>query len=164
MDNRMDFGSLSVSHIGYIVDCIGPNATAFAALYGIEKFDVYDFRPTRAWAYGKEVSDCHLSIAMGFSQTGVNIELIQPISGRDMPQMEFLKRCGGGVHHFSMNVEDFDAWKAYFAGIPTVNIIFEAEVYDEIRGYRRCMYVQAGGSGPVVEFAQVQKNRRITTV
>lgn len=157
MDRNIDFTSLSVSHIGYVVDCIEPNVIAFAALYGIKKFDVYDFRPIHAWAYGKEIFDCHFSIAMGVSQSGVNIELIQPISGSHTPQMEFLMRCGGGVHHFSMNIENFDSWKAHFMEISKLNIVFEAAVYDEIRGFRRCIYVQADQSGPVVEFAETRK-------
>ena len=151
--------SLSVAHIGYIVDCIEENTTAFAELYGIDQFDVYEFKPVHAWAYGKEIFDCHFLIAMGVSQNGVNIELIKPITGCDTPHMAFLNRYGSGVHHFSMSVKDLSVWKAYFVSNPKVNVIFEAEVYDNKRGYRRCMYVQKDNACPVIEFAEIPRKR-----
>ena len=149
-----------VAHIGYIVDCIKDNIIVFTELFGIDKFDIYEYKPIHAWAYGKEIYDCHFSIAMGTAQNGMSIELIQPISGCSTPQMEFMKHCGAGIHHFSMSVKDFDFWKTYIMSIQNANIIFEAEVNDKKRGYRRCIYVQIGKACPVIELAEVPRKSR----
>ena len=146
----------SIAHLGYVVDCLEDNIAAFAPLYGIDRFEIYDFKPLRAWAYGKEIFDCRFRIAMGAVENGISMELIQPISG-STPQMEFLKRCGGGVHHFSVSVRDFEGQRSQCRCIPNANIIFEAEVYDEKRGYRRCFYVQIDKACPVVEFAEIPR-------
>ena len=156
METEKKPGFPPIAHIGYIVDCIEDNITASAALYGIKKFDVYEFKPLRVWAFGKEIFDCRFQIAMGATETGSDIELIKPISGAT-PQMEFLERYGGGIHHFSLSVKNFNAWRLYVKSIRNANIIFEAEVYDEKRGYRRCIYVQIGKTCPVVEFAEIPR-------
>lgn len=147
-----------ITHIGYIVDCLEANTAAFAELYGVYNFDVYEFKPLRAWAYGKELFDCCFRIAMGKVEQGINIELIQPISGFT-PHSEFLKR-GGGMHHFCISVKNFDTWRSHFNDSPNADIIFEANVCDEKRGFRRCIYVQTNKRGSVVEFSEIPEKSK----
>ena len=158
METEKRLGFPPVAHIGYIVDCIEDNVAAFTALCGIKKFDVYEFKPLRAWAFGTEIFDCHFQIAMGVTENGSDIELIKPISG-NTPQMEFLERCGGGIHHFSLSVKNFDIWRLHVKSIKNASIIFEAEVCDKKRGYRRCIYVKIGKTCPIVEIAEIPIKR-----
>jgi hypothetical protein len=145
----------NIAHLGYIVPDLRKNAEVFSVLHGITEFIYYDFKPIRAWSNGKEIFDCRFEIAMGTAGS-TKIELIRPISG-DTPQMEFLRKTGGGIHHFSFQVDDFEEWKSYLENNPLVRNLFEAEVYDEVRGYRRCIYAQLSGSCPIVEFAEVPR-------
>lgn len=149
------WNSSPIAHIGYIVDRLNKNLVAFRDLCGVDRFEVYDFRPSHAWVNGKEIGDCHFQIAMGTAHGGIGIELIQPISG-STPHMEFLNR-GGGMHHFSIRVKDIETVKSHFLRLPNADMIFEAEIYDETRGYRRCIYVQMDKTCPVVEYAQVER-------
>jgi hypothetical protein len=82
----------------------------------IDNFRIYDFVLDRVWARGRELSACALRIALGGIRNDWKIELIQPIAG-ETPHARFMllvffKTCGA-------------------------QIVFAAEIEDEIIGYRR---------------------------
>ena len=54
-----------------------------------------------------ESKDGKFKIGM-FQQDGLQIELIQPISGDDQLYSKFLKERGEGLHHVGYWVEDYD--------------------------------------------------------
>lgn len=89
----------------------------------IDNFRIYDFVLNRVWARGRQLSACALRIALGGIRNDGKIELIQPIAG-ETPHARFmlpvfLKTCGA-------------------------QIVFAAEIEDEIIGYRRsCTFPSA---------------------
>ena len=153
-----------VAHIGYIVKELEPEMDAFSRLYGVDDFTVYDFRPMRCWIYGKEVKDTHLKIAMGKSSSGMGIELVKPMNDATFHYRDFLQQTGGGIHHFCYLVEDFDAWREYLVSQPDSCVIYEAEIYDDARGYRRCIFVQMKGATTVIECAEIPRKIRLEDI
>jgi catechol 2,3-dioxygenase-like lactoylglutathione lyase family enzyme len=144
-----------IGHIGYIVSDMDSSVKAFETIYRAS-FSVYNFVPLRSWAFGKEIFDCKMRIGMGVVDNGMKLELILPISG-DTPQMRFMKDYCSGMHHIAHYVKNYDEYLNYYKNIKDVQIIFEAEVSDEIRGYRRCFYAQQDELLPIIEFTEIAK-------
>ncbi len=145
-----------IVHIGYFVSDLYKEIDAFAKLYGVECFTVYDFNPINAWAGDIKLENCRLKIAMGKTKQGLGIELVEPID-KDTPHYEFIKNTGGGIHHICYQVKDFDDWKRYLLSLPDCYSIFEAEVYDDVRGYRRCIFIRKKGAATVIECAEIPR-------
>jgi catechol 2,3-dioxygenase-like lactoylglutathione lyase family enzyme len=94
--------SWQVHHVGVVVEDMGQALRFYEALGG--KFgDVH--LPTVEREYrGQPASNIRMHIKMGhLGNTGM--ELIQPVEGQSA-QMEFLHRCGGGLHHICFSVAD----------------------------------------------------------
>jgi len=147
-----------IGHIGYVVGDIEAAIQWCTLLYGIAAFQVYDFRPLRAWVNGREISDCELRIAVGSLRDGKKIELIRPVSDQT-PHMEFLKSNGASIHHVAFHVNDYDQWKKYFQQELGAKITFEAEAEDAVIGYRRCFYTDTGHAAGVVEISELPRKR-----
>lgn len=147
----------ALSHIGYIVSDLDADIEAFKKFYGVEEFSVYDFKPMKAWAYGKEIENCYFKIAMGKAQSGIGIELVKPMGDAATPQHDFLKNTEGGINHICYLVEDFEEWREYLVSQPDSYVIYEAEIYDDIRGYRRCVFVRQKGATAVIECAEIPR-------
>lgn len=149
-----------VAHIGYVVKDLEPEMEMFRSFYGVENFTVYDFKPMRCWIYGEEVKDTHLKIAMGKSPSGMGIELVMPMNDATSHYRYFLRHTGGGIHHFCYLVEDYDEWREYLTSQPNSYVLYEAEIYDEARGYRRCIFVRIKGATTVIECAEIPRKIR----
>lgn len=139
-----------IGHTGMIVTNIEDCVQRFATVFGIDSFHVYDFRPLRAWVLGKEIFDCTFRIAMATLKNGTQLEIIEPVSG-DTPQMDFITKGGQGIHHLAFYTDQFDAWLLYFKSLGAP-ILFEAEVEDDVKGYRRCFYAEDKRLCCVIEF------------
>ena len=145
-----------LGHVGLVVDDTLKCVETFERDYGIKDFIVYDFKPLSAKAYGKEVPDCKLKIALGTFANGVKLEIIQVIAG-DTPLKRFYERNGFGVNHINFYTEDLDKTLAYYRE-KGYDIIFEAEIEDD-RGYRRTIYVEDPALGCIVEFSEQPHKR-----
>ena len=153
MKKLTDFG---IEHVGYLVRDLDAAVEHFREMYGIEEWARYDFRPTRAWSYGKEVTGYHLKIAMAdVSPTSSGIELIQHISG-DGVHKDWIDQGHHGMHHIAFKVDDFDYWRGFFVN-RGARFVFESETEDEVNGYRRCFYADDPEYGMVYEIKE--KNR-----
>lgn len=139
-------------HVGFVVKDADAVLKEFAELYGLTVGKAYEFRPTRAWSYGKEVEDYLLKIAMITMDDGSTIEIIEPISGEGVHK-DFVQGGGNGMHHLCFCVDDYDYWRNYFAE-KNATIVFESETEDDLNGYRRCFYAEDRLVGMVYEIKE----------
>ncbi len=144
-----------MAHIGYVVKNLEDSMKSLRILYGVKEFVVYDFIPVRAWSYGKEIDNCTMRIAMGGGEGRPKIEIIQPLNGELTPQQKFINEGNEGIHHICLQITDYNKWRDHFAAKNDVEIVFEAQIYDEVRGYRRCMYIKTVYSNEIVEYVEV---------
>lgn len=145
-----DFG---IEHVGYLVRDLDEAVAHFTAMYGIEDWALYDFKPTRAWSYGKEVTGYHLKIAMAnVNDQSSGVELIQHVSG-DGVHHDWVATGNHGMHHIAFKVDDFDYWKDYFLQ-RGAKFVFESETEDDVNGYRRCFYADDPEYGMVYEIKE----------
>lgn len=156
MKKLEDFG---IEHVGFIVKDLDAAVAHFKNLYGIEKFQIYDFSPSRAWSYGKEVGNYKLRIAMcGVNDSSSGIEIIQPVSG-DGVHKDFIEAGNNGLHHIAFKVDDYDYWRQHFINSSS-RFVFESETEDEINGYRRCFYAEDRENNMVYEIKEMAHFRR----
>ena len=79
------FNEYPLAHVGFVVKDAQATANKFKELFGIDDFQVYDFSPTRAWSYGKEITGYKLKIAMAkMPGKDTKIEVIQPVSNEGL--------------------------------------------------------------------------------
>lgn len=150
MKKLTDFG---IEHVGYLVRDLDAAVAHFTEAYGVENWARYDFKPTRAWSYGKEVTGYHLKIAMAsVNDNSSGIELIQHVSG-DGVHHDWIAEGHHGMHHIAFKVDDFDYWKDFFLQ-RGAKFLFESETEDEINGYRRCFYADDPEYGMVYEIKE----------
>lgn len=130
-----------IEHIGFVVQDLEKTMAHITEMFGVEKFSIYDFSPTKAWSEGKEIPGYRLKIAMAVVENGkTGFEIIEPVSPegihRDMA-------CSGkkGMNHIAFKVDNFDYWKEFFTE-KGAKFIFESETEDELNGYRRCFYIK----------------------
>lgn len=139
-----------VGHIGYIVK----SADAVAALYDPRDVRVYDFVPTRAWAYGKEITDCRFRIALYSPSEGAKLEFVEFVSGTGTPHKEFLESNGTDIHHIAYYVSNYDEVREFFDSTEGAQITFEAEIEDNVMGKRSSFYVTYPGFPGTIEISK----------
>lgn len=139
-------------HTGFIVQDVDEAVDIFKNTYGISAEEPYDFYPSKAWSYGRPVTDYCLRIAMIPMENGSQIEIIQPVSGEGVHK-HFIENGKQGLHHICFAVDDYKYWRDYFfrRGYP---IIFESETEDKIHGYRRCFYANCEGINMIYEIKE----------
>ena len=142
-----------IGHVGYMVDNADACAEELGKAWGIDDFVVYDFVPGRTWAYGKEIFDCKLRIALGTPAAGPKVELVQYVSGTNLVMDNFVKEKGQNIHHIAYYVDDYDAWRAYVLE-NGASIIFEMEIEDEVLGKRASFYCEYPGVPGVFEYSK----------
>jgi len=145
-----------VGHVGYMVESADETAKKLGPLWGIEDFVVYDFVPSRAWAYGEEIFDCKLRLALGTPKAGPKIELVEYVSGTNLVMEAFMKEKGQNIHHLAYyfdTYEEYYAWKDHMQELGGT-IIFEAEIEDEAMGKRSTFYCEFPGVPGVFEYTK----------
>ena len=142
-----------IGHVGYMVDSADACAEQLGKVWGFDNFVVYDFVPGRCWAYGEEIFDCKLRIALGTPAVGAKVELVEYVSGTNLVMGNFLREKGQNIHHVAYYVEDYDAYRAY-ALEQGATIIFEMEIEDEVLGKRASCYCEYPGVPGVIEYAK----------
>jgi len=145
----------NVGHIGAVVKNIDRVIEYYSPVFGIGPFEIYDFRPQKAWVRGQEVKPFELRIAMA-DVGSAKMELIQVIRG-DPPHRDFLEVHGEGLQHLGFYVENYDEWKSYVRE-EGIEILCEIEAEDQVRGKRRAFYMNSGHIGGVLfEIIESQK-------
>jgi len=107
-------GISKVVHIGVVVKDLERSMEQYFRTMGIGPWHVYTLRPPflQEIFFGKE--KIYLAMKLAMAQLGnVAMELIQPISEGN-PYTEFLERCGEGVHHLGVEVEDYEQALSFF--------------------------------------------------
>jgi catechol 2,3-dioxygenase-like lactoylglutathione lyase family enzyme len=143
-----------VGHIGAVVKDIDRVIEYYSPVFGIGPFEIYDFRPHKAWVRGQEVTPFELKIATADVGSG-KMELIQVIRG-EPPHRGFLEAHGEGLQHLGFYVENYDEWKSYVTE-EGIEILCEIEAEDQVRGRRRAFYMNSGEIGGVLfEIIEIQ--------
>ncbi len=70
----------NIGHIGVVVKDIGRVIEYYALLFGMGPFEIYDFRPYKAWVRGQKVKPFELKIATA-DIGSAGLELIQVVGG-----------------------------------------------------------------------------------
>ena len=131
---------MPVEHISFVIKDMEKTATYLTENFEVEDFQIYDCSPKIAKCDGITIPDYRLKTAMAFGKNGgVGFEVIQPVSDRGM-HSDFAKD-GGGYNHFAFLAEDFESWRERFTQ-KGARFVFEAEMEDDIFGYRRCFYAE----------------------
>jgi catechol 2,3-dioxygenase-like lactoylglutathione lyase family enzyme len=145
-----------VGHIGVVVKNIDRVVQYYSPVFGIGPFEVYDFRPHKAWVRGQEVRPFELKIATA-DIGSAKMELIQVVRGEPLHR-EFLEVHGEGLQHLGFYVGNYDEWKSY-AREEGIDILCEIEAEDRVRGKRRAFYMNSGEIGGVLfEIIERQRN------
>jgi catechol 2,3-dioxygenase-like lactoylglutathione lyase family enzyme len=130
-----------IEHIGFVVPDLEKTMSHITEIFGVKKFSIYEFSPTKAWAMGKEIPGYKLKIAMAVVENGsTGFEIIQPISPEGIHR-DMAYSGKKGMNHIAFKVDDYDYWKEFFTK-KGAQFIFESETEDELNGYRRCFYVK----------------------
>ena len=143
----------ALGHVGLVVWDVEQYAAYLAGVLGIHDFDIYDFNALTARVAGEEIENFRLKIGIGCISGGVQIELIEPVADGGFFR-EHLKIHGNGFNHLAFRVEDLEKWRSNLEK-KSLPIVFEATVFDEIRGERRIFYTKMNGLNYYYEFAQV---------
>ena len=147
-----------VGHIGVVVKSIDRVIEYYSPVFGIGPFDIYDFKPMKAWVRGQEVRPFELRIATA-DIGSAKMELIQVVRGKP-PHRDFLEVHGEGLQHLGFYVKNYDEWRSYVREVG-VDILCEIEAEDWVRGKRRAFYMDSGGIGGVLfEIIERQSNHR----
>lgn len=98
-----------IVQVGIVVADAAKVAKRYAELFGIGSWRFLDLVPTNVTLHGKPLQDGESCIRIAVAQLkDLQIELLQPLYGPSI-HMEFFKKHGEGVHHFSFGVvEDHD--------------------------------------------------------
>lgn len=98
-----------IVQVGIVVANATKVAKRYAELFGIGPWRFLDIAPINTTLHGKPLRDGESCIRVAAAQLkDLQIELLQPLYGPST-HMEFFKRHGEGVHHFSFGaVEDHD--------------------------------------------------------
>lgn len=141
-----------IEHAGYLVKDLDAAMAHFKDMYGIENYAIYNFKPTRAWSHGKEVSNYHLKIAMASMSNGSGFELIEHVSG-DGVHHDWVAQGNHGLHHLAFYADNFESCREYCIS-KGARFVFESETEDEIIGYRRCFYAEDPEYGMIYEIKE----------
>lgn len=156
MKTIKDYG---IDHVGFVVKNLEETVQHFKDYYGIDEFKYWDFKPKKAWSYGKPVEGYRLKVAMGsLTNTGCCVEIIEPVSDEGCHH-EFVKAGNSGLHHVAFKVEDFPYWREYFIN-KCKEFVFEAEIEDDVVGYRRCFYANDPEAGMIYEVREIPYFRK----
>lgn len=134
-------------HVGYVVKDLEVTLSQLEKSLGPLERQIYDFKPSKAWCYGKPAENYQLKIAMVTLGSGTAIEVIQPVS-EGMHMDAAISQ--GGIHHVCFAVTgDYGQWRRHFLEMG-FGLVFESETEDEEIGYRRCFYAE-DQAGNIVE-------------
>jgi methylmalonyl-CoA/ethylmalonyl-CoA epimerase len=146
----------NVGHIGVVVKDIEKVVKYYSSVFGMGPFEVYDFEPIKTWIRGKEVKPFRMKIAVADVGTP-RLELLQVIHG-DPPHRDFLNSHGEGLQHLGFYVENYDEWKSYVEA-EGIDLLYEAEIVDDVRGKRRAFYMNSGEIGGVL-FEIIERKKK----
>ncbi|HZV53115.1 MAG TPA: VOC family protein [Candidatus Dormibacteraeota bacterium] len=110
-------------HLTVVVRDLETSARSYAALLGVERWEVARFTPDRlgeTTAFGYEAAYTY-TVATGSTPSGVTFQLVQPTGGLST-FAEFLVTRGEGVHGLCLSVVDEAAWERVAAGLEEAGV------------------------------------------
>lgn len=143
---------IPIQHVGYLVKDREAACRQLEKLYGLGEWTKIEYKPLKASCFGKPFEGYYVKAAIHPSVGGCGLELIQPVS--EGMHMEFFRRDANSANHICHTVKDYEKYLKYFLD-KGCELVFEAEMEDEIRGYRRCGYAYDPILHIIFELAEV---------
>ena len=145
--------NLKIHHIGFIVKNLEESMEYFKAVYGIENYQTWKFKPMSVKVNGISVYEYQLKVAMGsYAGCDTKLEIIEPVTPLGC-HYNFVKAGKSGIHHLCFTTDQYNYWHDSFIK-KNVNLMFEAEIEDDIIGYRRCFYAEDPKAGMIFELRE----------
>ena len=149
----------SIHHVGLVVPDLDATVQHWKDYYGVTDFKYWTFNPMKAWVYGQPVEEYKLNVAMGtIHPGGCNVEIISPITEYGY-HYDFVKSGKTGLNHICFSTDNYDSTRAHFLE-KCGTFLFEAEIEDDIVGYRRCFYAEDTSGDFVYEIREVPYFRK----
>ena len=144
---------LKIHHVGFIVANLEEAINYFKETYCIKDFQTWEFNPMSAKVNGIPVEEYKLRVAMGsFPDGDTKLEIIEPVTPLGC-HYNYIQERKKGIHHLCFTADNYDYWYSHFQN-KSVNFIFEAEIEDDIIGYRRCFYAEDKQAGLIFEIRE----------
>lgn len=150
--------SYPVAHVGYIVENLEAAVSRLSDIYGLEGWIYCDYRPLRAWTRGVLTADYFLRIATSAPSDQCRFEVVEPVS--EGVHMDFLRK-GQPINHICHMTDHYEALRCHYLD-NGCDLIFEAEMEDELRGYRRSCYMYDKSLNCIFEAAEIPHFRNRT--
>ena len=145
------------SHVGYVVKNREDVCAALSDIYKLPSWTMVEYKPLKAACFGKAQDDYYVKAAVHPDIGGTGIEVIEPVS--EGMHMHFFRKYPNAVNHVCHTVRDYEQRLQAFLD-KGCELIFEAEMEDEIRGYRRCGYAFDPVLRSIFEFAEIPYFRK----
>lgn len=144
--------ALPMQHVGYLVKDRDACVAHLEKLYGITGWKMVEYKPMATKCYGEPFENYYVKAAVHPPIDGCGIELIQPVSGG--LHYDFKERDHDSINHICHKPADYEYWINRFVE-KGCELVFEAEMEDDVLGYRRCGYVYDPVLRTVFEFAEI---------
>ncbi|MGI6777056.1 MAG: VOC family protein [Acetivibrionales bacterium] len=149
MDNLIK--SIGIRHVGYVVPNRDVAVKRLKEFYGIEDWIYIEYKPLRASCYGKTFNGYYVRAAAMPASGSCALEIIEPVS--EGMHMDFLRKYTNCINHICHTVKEYEKYRDHFIDLGC-ELIFEAEMEDDIKGYRRCAYAYDPVMNTIFEFAE----------
>ncbi len=105
---RLPFLSGGVAQIAWVVDDVEAAVRRYHERFGVGPWHFYTYGPplVKRASYRGRPSRARMRVALSYFGP-MRVELIEPVEGPSIYH-EFVERCGYGVHHLGVVVEDMD--------------------------------------------------------
>ncbi len=151
MVNMDDQDLPKVGQLGIVVDDVEKGVAYYSKMFNITNWNRMLYTPEKAVWNGKKAS---FKFKLAFADIkDINLELIQVAEGH-IQHSDFLRKTGGGVHHFGFYVNDLQEWVDRYQkkGIP---VLMDLEGIVGSRGRRRALFFDTSPGGVLFEFIQI---------
>jgi hypothetical protein len=143
---------IPIQHVGYLVKDRKTACEQLKRTYGLDNWTLVEYKPMKASCYGRPFEEYYVKAAVHPPAGGCGIEIIQPVS--EGLHMDFFRRDKNAINHICHTVRNYQKYLQHFLD-RGCELVFEAEMEDEIRGYRRCGYVYDPVLRTLFEFAEI---------
>ncbi len=149
------------AHVGYLVPDREAAIERFSELFGIKEWQMVEFKPFHAITEGEDVWDgYYLRCALSLPAEGTRIEVVLPVS--DGYHKKFVESTGGKetLNHFAHLVDEYEKYRDKILE-KGAWLLFDSEMEDEGRGYRRSNYMYDETLNTIIEYAEIPYYRPV---
>lgn len=142
---------VGIKHVGIVVADRDSAVKRLGELYGLKDWIYIEYKPLKSWCYGKPFEGYYVRAAAMPAADYCTFEIIEPVS--EGMHMDFFRKDTNSINHICHVVKEYEKYRDHFISLGC-ELIFEAEMEDEIKGYRRCAYAYDPVMNTIFEFAE----------